>query len=118
MDYFDSVVCLLLTLEVRILHMGNLQRSLVIMLEESGCDVHLLQDADRDPVDRMTMMFSPREQTILWQYECGSEPVVLLSKFFQLDVPTSHLFLVHLRARIVERLKRLIRSALIVRLES
>jgi hypothetical protein len=80
--------------------MGDLQRSLVIMLGENGCDVHLLQDADGDPVDRMTMMFSPTEQTILWQYECGSEPVVLLSKFFQLDVPTSHLVLVHLQARI------------------
>jgi hypothetical protein len=80
--------------------MGDLQRSLAIMLGENGCDVHLLQDADGDPVDRMTMRFSPMEQTILWQYECGSEPVVLLSKFFQLDVPTSHLVLVHLQARI------------------
>jgi hypothetical protein len=58
--------------------MGDLQRSLVIMFGENGCDVHLLQDADRDPVDRMTMMFSPTEQTILWQYECGSERVVAL----------------------------------------
>jgi hypothetical protein len=68
--------------------MGNLQRSLVMMLGENGCDIHLLQDTEGDPVDRMTMMFSPKEQTILWQYECGSEPVMLLSKFFQLDVLT------------------------------
>jgi hypothetical protein len=57
--------------------MGDLQQSLVIMLGENGCDIHLLQDADGDPVDRMTLMFSPMEQTILRQYGCGSEPVAL-----------------------------------------
>jgi hypothetical protein len=82
--------------------MGDLQRSLAIMLGENGCDVGLLKDANSDPVDRMTLMFSSMDKTILRQYECGAEPVVLLSKFFQLDVPTSHLALVHIRARIAQ----------------
>jgi hypothetical protein len=37
---------------------------------------------------------------MLRQYECAAEPVVLLSKFFQLAVPHSHLVLVHIRARL------------------
>jgi hypothetical protein len=83
--------------------MGDLQRSLVIMLGEKGCDVKLLHDPNTDePVDKMSLMFSPADQMVLRQYECASEPVVLLSKFFQLNVPTSHLVLVHLRARIAE----------------
>jgi hypothetical protein len=75
---------------------GDMQRSLVIMLADNGCDRNLLRDADGDPVDKMTLMFSPIDQMILRQYECAAEPVVLLSKFFQLNVPTSHI----LQARI------------------
>jgi hypothetical protein len=82
--------------------MGDMQRALGIMLGDKGCDLHLLRDADADPVDQMTLMFSPNDEMILRQYECAAEPVVLLSKFFQLNVPTSHLVLVHLRARIAQ----------------
>jgi hypothetical protein len=82
--------------------MGDMQRALGIMLGDKGCDLHLLRDADGDPVDQMTLMFSPNDEMILRQYECAAEPVVLLSKFFQLNVPTSHLVLVHLRARIAQ----------------
>lgn len=82
--------------------MGDLQRSVVIMLGEGGCDAHLLRDSNGNAVDKSTLMFSPTDQLILRQYECGAEPVVLLSKFFQLDMPTSHLVLVHLRARIAQ----------------
>jgi hypothetical protein len=82
--------------------MGDLQKSLVIMLGDNGCDLNLLHDRDGDPVDKMTLMFSATDQMILRQYECGAEPVVLLSKFFQLDVPTAHLVLVHIRARIAQ----------------
>jgi hypothetical protein len=81
--------------------MGDLQRSLVIMLEDDGCDAKLLRDTDNKiVVDKTTMMFTPSDQMMLRQYECAAEPVVLLSKFFQLDKPTSHLVLIHLRARI------------------
>jgi hypothetical protein len=82
--------------------MGDMQRSLVIMLADIGCNRNLLCDADGDPVDKMTLMFSPTDQMILRQYECVAEPVVLLSKFFQLNVPTSHLVLVHLQAQIAQ----------------
>jgi hypothetical protein len=90
--------------EVQAMHifMGDMQRSLVIMLADNGCDRNLLRDADGDPVDKMALMFSPADQMILCQYEFVAEPVVLLSKFFQLNVPTSHLVLVHLRARIAQ----------------
>jgi hypothetical protein len=83
------------------LFMGDLQCSLVVMLGEKGCDVGLLKDANGNPVDKQEdLMFSPTDQMILRQYECGSEPVVLLSKFLQLDVSMAHLVLIHLRARI------------------
>jgi hypothetical protein len=84
--------------------MADLQRSLVEMLGENGCDEGLLslRDAHGHLVDKHSFMFSPTDQMILRQYECGSEPVVLLSKFLQLDVSTSHLVLVHLRARIAQ----------------
>jgi hypothetical protein len=83
--------------------MGDLQRSLGLMLGEKGCDEHLLRaDAPGGAVDKISLMFTNTDQTILRQYECGSEPVLLLSKFFQLDDPSSHLVLVHLRARIAQ----------------
>lgn len=80
--------------------MGDYQRSLAIMLGEGGCDAGLLKDSNGDSVEKISLMFSPRDQMIMRQYECGSEPALLLSKFFQMNVPTSHLVLVHLRARI------------------
>jgi hypothetical protein len=78
--------------------MGDLQRSLAIMLEVKGCNMKLLKEEDKTGglIDRQLLMFSLTDQMILRQYECASEPVVLLSKFFQLDVPTSHLVLIHL----------------------
>jgi hypothetical protein len=82
--------------------MGDLQRSLVVMLGDKGCHVGLLKDANGFPIDKQEFMFSPMDKMILRQYECGSEPVVLLSKFFQLNVSTSHLVLVHLQARIAK----------------
>ena len=72
------------------------------MLDDNGCDFNLLTDTDGSRVDKMSLLFSPTDQMILRQYECGAEPAVLLSKFFQLDVPTSHLILVTVRARIAQ----------------
>jgi hypothetical protein len=82
--------------------MGDMQRSLVIMLGDRGCDISLLRNNEGDPVNKRTLMFTPTDQMILRQYECGAEPVVLLSKFFQSDFPTSHLVLIHLRIRIAQ----------------
>jgi hypothetical protein len=82
--------------------MGDLQQSLVIMLGDRGCDVSLLHNKEGDPVDKLSLMFTRPDRMVLRQYECGSEPVVLLSKFFQSDFPTSHLVLIHLRVRIAQ----------------
>ena len=83
--------------------MGNLQTSLDIMLnEEDGIDRDLLWGKDGTPVSKDTLWFTPNDHTILRQYECAAEPVSLLSKFFQLNVPTAHLVLVHLRVRIAQ----------------
>lgn len=82
--------------------MGDMQKSLAIMLGEKGCDVKLLRTPSGETVPKAALQFSSFDRMILRQYECASEPVVLLSKFFQLDVPTSHLVLVHLRARIAQ----------------
>jgi hypothetical protein len=77
--------------------MGNLQQSLAIKLGDKSCDMKLPKEKDKsgDLIDQQALMFSPTDQMILRQYECASEPVVLLSKFFQLDVPTSHLVPIH-----------------------
>ena len=83
--------------------MGDLQSSLDIMLnEEDGIDRDLLHQKDGTPVSKNTLWFTPNDQTILRQYECAAEPVSLLSKFFQLNVPTAHLVLIHLRVRIAQ----------------
>jgi hypothetical protein len=77
--------------------MGDLQCLLVLMLEDDGCNAKLLKDANsKSVVDKTTMMFTPSDQMMLRQYECAAEPVVLLSKLFQLNKPTSHLVIVHL----------------------
>lgn len=84
--------------------MGDLQRSLSIMLAEGGCDENLLHDEQGNYViaEKPHYMFAPMDQMVLRQYECGSEPAVLLSKFFQRTYPTFHLILFHLRVRIAQ----------------
>jgi hypothetical protein len=47
-------------------------------------------------------MFLTSDQAILRQYECGAKPVMLLSKFFQMDAPSAHPLLVHLQACIAQ----------------
>jgi hAT family C-terminal dimerisation region len=80
--------------------MGDLQESLLRMLdEENGIDRHLVNESENGKDD---FMFSPTERLTLRQYECAAEPIVQLSDFFQLSVPTAHLVLVTLRARIAE----------------
>ena len=81
--------------------MGDLQQSLVIMLGDRGCDVSLLHK-EGEPVNKLSLMFTRPDRMVLRQYECGAVPVVLLSKFFQSDFPTSHLVLIHLRVQIAQ----------------
>jgi len=80
--------------------MGDINRALGIMLSEGGCDVKLLMDKDGDPVDKMELMFTPTDQLILQQYECGAEPCLLLSKFLQMSGASSHHVLFECRVRI------------------
>jgi hypothetical protein len=79
--------------------MGDFNQALGIMLADDGIDAALLTGPD-GPVDRKENMFTPNDKKILRQYECGAEPCVQLSKFFQINGPTSHEVLFNLRARI------------------
>ena len=90
--------------------MGDLFRALSIMLAYDGCDFKLLEDKqgrpvmDKQgrPVEKTSLMFTQTDHMILRQFECGAEPALLLSKFFQMSGPTSHLVLINLRVRIAQ----------------
>ena len=82
--------------------MSDLQESLHAMLDEDGVDKDLLKDKEGQPLEKSLFHFTVDDQIILRQYECAAEPVIQLSKFFQLNVPTVHLVLIHLRVRISE----------------
>ena len=84
------------------LFMGDLQAALAIMLSKDGVDKKKLVDADGNEVDKRAYHFTDKEERILQQYECAAEPVLLLSKFFQINKPSAHLVLIHLRVRINE----------------
>ena len=51
---------------------------------------------------RENFIFSRQERNILRQYECGSEPCLKLSKFFQLNQSTCHETLFVIKARIAQ----------------
>ena len=82
--------------------MGDLQTALAQMLTEKGVDKRKLVDTDGNAVDKRAFHFTDKDERILRQYECAAEPVLLLSKFFQMSKPTAHLILINLRARIGE----------------
>ena len=82
--------------------MGDYQLSLSRMFADDGIDRGLLHEGVGVHVDKMRFMFSQTDQMILRQFECAAEPAVLLSKFFQLNIPTAHLVLFHLRVRIAQ----------------
>jgi hypothetical protein len=100
---------------MELLHVGILigRRFHIPTFSWAICSCHCLEcwhsralTDDGDPVERMDFMFTPTDQQILRQYECAAEPVVLLSKFFQMNVPTAHLILFHLRVRIADMRKK------------
>ena len=90
--------------------MGDLYKALSIMLSEEGCDFKLLEDKQGrlvcnkqgNPVKKTSLMFTQTDHMILQQYECAAEPALLLSKKFQLSIPTAHLVLINLRVRIAQ----------------
>jgi hypothetical protein len=70
--------------------MSDLQISLQLMIEDGGCDAHLLKDSNEKETDQFKLMFTPSVQMMFCRFE-------LLSKFFQLALPHSHLVLVHIQ---------------------
>jgi hypothetical protein len=66
------------------------------MIEDRGCDSNLLKVSDDKEADKYKLMFTPSDHMMLRQYECAAEPVVLLSKFFQLAMPHSQLVLLYI----------------------
>ena len=68
--------------------MGDFNAALNLLLD--GHDKNLLVDVDGHEVDRTVYTFTAEDKSILRQFECGSEPCLLLSKFYQLNEPTCH----------------------------
>ena len=67
--------------------MGDVSKGLNVMIHgmDSG---KLMKDGNLHPVTDFT--FTPTDKLILRQFECASEPCVLLSKFYQINGATSH----------------------------
>jgi hypothetical protein len=80
--------------------MGDLNKALGLLLD--GDDKRLLVNKDGVVLPRSEFMFTKTDKTILRQFECGSEPCLLLSKFFQLNESTCHETLFVTRARIAQ----------------
>jgi hAT family C-terminal dimerisation region len=82
--------------------MGDFNKSLHLLLD--GHDKHLLinKDQDGDPLPRMDFTFTATDRTILRQFECGSHPCLMLSKFYQLNEATVHETLFVTVARIAQ----------------
>jgi hypothetical protein len=77
--------------------MGDFNSALNILMDDS--DNHLLSEAD---VERSDFVFTQQDRLILRQFECGSEPCLKLSKFFQLNASTVHETLFVVRARVAQ----------------
>ena len=80
--------------------MGDFNDALNLLIDDH--DSSLLTNKDGEEVERSEFTFTIRDKTILRQFECGSEPCLLLSKFFQLNEPTSHETLFVITARLAQ----------------
>lgn len=59
--------------------------------EKDGMDKHMLFDKNtKKQVDRKDLTFTLEDKMIYRQYECASDEIAALSKFFQDGGPTSH----------------------------
>ena len=79
--------------------MGDLNNALTLLIE--GTDEELLT-RDGQNLSTSDFTFTEEDKTILRQFECGSEPCLLLSKFFQLNKPTCHETLFVITARLAQ----------------
>jgi hypothetical protein len=68
--------------------MGDFNTALNLLMDDH--DRHLLTNKDGEEVEHMEFIFTLHDKIILRQFGCGTEPCLLLSKFFQLNEPTSH----------------------------
>jgi hypothetical protein len=83
--------------------MGDFNKALNLLLDTT--DSHLLEEKDGIARPRSDFVFTPNERSILRQFECGSQPCLLNSKFFQLNAPTAHETLFVITARL-EQMKQ------------
>jgi hypothetical protein len=68
--------------------MGDFNKALHLII--NGIDNKKLTPTDGRPLTVSDFTFTPSDKMILRQFECGSEPCVKLSKFYQLNIATSH----------------------------
>jgi hypothetical protein len=80
--------------------MGDFNKALNQLLDTT--DKHLLEERDGAVRPRSDFIFTPNDRTVLRQYECASQPCLLLSKFFQLNAPTVHETLFVIAARLAQ----------------
>jgi hAT family C-terminal dimerisation region len=82
--------------------MGDFNKALGLLIDGVDKKSLLKVGANGQTIPRENYIFSKDERTILRQYECGSEPCLLLSKFFQLNESTCHETLFVITARIAQ----------------
>jgi hypothetical protein len=68
--------------------MGDFNKGLHLMINGMDKDKLTAKDGTVRMVSDFT--FTPTDKLILRQFECASEPCVMLSKFYQVNGPTSH----------------------------
>jgi hypothetical protein len=68
--------------------MGDYNKALRLLID--GADKKKLTPSAGVVLPTTDFIFTPNDKLILRQFECGSEPCVLLSKFYQINGPTSH----------------------------
>jgi hypothetical protein len=68
--------------------MGDFNNALNLLID--GDDRRTLTNEEDAESDRTDYTFTAQDKIILRQFECGSQPCLLLSKFFQLNEPTVH----------------------------
>jgi hypothetical protein len=68
--------------------MGDYSKGLHILI--TGHDKEKLTSTEGKCLPLSDFTFTPNDKLILRQFECGSEPCVKLSKFYQLNKATSH----------------------------
>jgi hypothetical protein len=81
--------------------MGDFNKALNVLID--GQDKGALVDKESDEaLDRKMFTFTSTDRIVLRQFECGSQPCVLLSKFFQLNESTCHETLFVIVARLAQ----------------